>query len=432
MAPAAPPVCVIGKHPLLELNGATSYLRLLARGAGRAGFEPHVFCSGRRSETVDSEVGTIHTVGVPWPRHRLPWDSEVGLLVPWLVPALVRFGMRVDAPLIIHGVSLWGWAGLLAARSLRRRGRSAIPVVSAYDVKAELAATSFRGFRGGQRTHRASLMAAGPGWHATRLWERHGVWPLERHTYRQSRLVLVNHVRLSRLLVDCFGPEVPVRRIPCAPESAFTHPVPAPAERGPAPPGLERLGDPAAPLVVTVSRHDVHKGLDVFLEALAALRARGLRFRACLVGSGPLLTQNRRRAVELGLGDVTVIPGQVPDSYAYLRHAEVFALPSRGECGSGSLALLEAMQAGAAVVSSACDGIVEDVASERDALLVAPGRVDDLAQALARVIVDPGLRRRLAASARQTFQQRFSSDELVHALGQTYAEVLGDAGEVRG
>ena len=220
------------------------------------------------------------------------------------------------------------------------------------------------------------------------------------------------------------GPGSPYLQIPCAPESAFTRPVPGPAERGPAPPELERLGDPGAPVLVSVSRHDVHKGLDVLLEALAVLRARGVPFRACLLGSGTLLGHHRRLAVRLGLGDVTVLPGFVADPYPYLQHADVFVLPSRGECGSGSLSVLEAMQAGAAVVSSACDGIVEDVTSEEDAILVRPGQVDDLAGALARLLTDPSLRHRLTAAARNTFQRRFSSPGMVRALADAYTEVL--------
>jgi hypothetical protein len=123
MAMAAPAsVCLIGKRPFTEgAAGASSYLRLLARGIRRTGFTPQVFCTGQRSETTDSAIGAVHRVGVPWPRRRLPWDVEVPLLAPWLVPALVRFGMRSDRPVIFHGVSLRGWAGLLADPPLRHR-----------------------------------------------------------------------------------------------------------------------------------------------------------------------------------------------------------------------------------------------------------------------------------------------------------------------
>lgn len=47
------------------------------------------------------------------------------------------------------------------------------------------------------------------------------------------------------------------------------------------------------PLIVTVSRHDGRKGLDVLIAALADLRVRGIQFRACLLGVGILLEAHR-------------------------------------------------------------------------------------------------------------------------------------------
>ncbi len=85
--------------------------------------------------------------------------------------------------------------------------------------------------------------------------------------------------------------------------------------------------------------------------------------------------------------------------------------------------MLEALQAGTAVIASRCDGIPEDVVDERDALLVAPGDVSALQAALARLLGDAGLRARLAAQAHQAFEERFSGAGLVAALIDTYASL---------
>jgi glycosyltransferase involved in cell wall biosynthesis len=85
--------------------------------------------------------------------------------------------------------------------------------------------------------------------------------------------------------------------------------------------------------------------------------------------------------------------------------------------------MLEALQAGNAVVASNVDGIPEDVADGESALLVEPGRGDRLGEALARLLGDGGLRQRLARRAREVFADRFSAPAFTEALRATYAEL---------
>ena len=114
------------------------------------------------------------------------------------------------------------------------------------------------------------------------------------------------------------------------------------------------------------------------------------------------------------------MPGLVADVGPYLQAADVFVLPSLEE-GSGSVSLLEALQAGAAIVASDCDGLSEDITHGESGLLVPPGDERALATALARVLGDPGLRSRLAKNARQLYLNRFSSAPFMTALCDTYA-----------
>ena len=143
-------------------------------------------------------------------------------------------------------------------------------------------------------------------------------------------------------------------------------------------------------------------------------------FRACIVGGEALLEKHRKLAADLGLLASTAIPGRVPDAYAYLRHADIFVLPSLEE-GSGSVSLLEAMQAGAAPVVSRIDGLPEDVVEGESALLVEPGNISDLSRALRTLLEDRELRTRIARGARQVFRDRFSADAFAADIGKAYA-----------
>jgi glycosyltransferase involved in cell wall biosynthesis len=226
----------------------------------------------------------------------------------------------------------------------------------------------------------------------------------ERRLYGQSQLVLFNYASVGRLLDGRGGDPAALRRISYASEMAFLR---DPAEQGGPPPAeLKTLRPAKAPLLVAVSRQDPRKGVDVLLRALAELKSRGVAFRACLVGGGMLLEPHRRLAARLGLDGSTLLTGRVPDSYSYMRHADVFALPSLEE-GSGSVSLLEALQAGLAVVASDLDGIPEDVTDGDNALLVPPGDAVALSHALERALTDVGLRGRLRARARETFAEKF-------------------------
>jgi glycosyltransferase involved in cell wall biosynthesis len=236
--------------------------------------------------------------------------------------------------------------------------------------------------------------------------------------YKRSRLVLVNYESVRRVLVDAYGDELRVSRLPYASAAAFADSrlpaaVPAP---------IAALASPAAPLVVAVSRHDPRKSVDLLLFALADLAATGTDFRACIVGPGRLLGAHRRLARRLGLADRVAIPGRVDDVWPYLSHADVFVLPSAAEA-SGSVSLLEALQTGTAVVASSCDGIPEDLVDGADALLFAPGDAPALACALATVLTDPVRRAELATSSRRTFEDKFSAAPFVTALARTYAEL---------
>jgi glycosyltransferase involved in cell wall biosynthesis len=189
-----------------------------------------------------------------------------------------------------------------------------------------------------------------------------------------------------------------------------------------APEAIQALEPTGAPLILTVARHVARKGLDLLLRALALLSRAGVGFRACLAGGGRLLPDHRRLSAELGLSGRVALPGHVPDVAPYLAQADIFVLASREE-GSGSMALLEALQAGTAIVASDIDGIGEDLVHGRHALLVEPGNTRALADALARLLADAHLRAELAANARALYLERFSAERFTEALKDAYAEV---------
>jgi glycosyltransferase involved in cell wall biosynthesis len=412
-------VFIAGKDPLRAIGGHQTYVRAHGLAAVAAGYTPHVFCVGEAAGSVDTDFGVVHRVATPLPLVRHP---AMVAHSPFLIAAVRRFiaanpgvpGAPGDQPAhLLHSFGPWAYTGAALRRALGRRGIAATAVANAYTTLEHDWRAKLTGLGQAHGAARHLLYAA------EYLWIRAVAARCERRGYEDSRLVLVNYESVRRLIAATCRRPVEIRRLPYAASAAFRdEEAAAPA----VPPAVAALRPATAPLIVSVARHDPRKGLDKLLRCLAGLRAAGVPFRACLVGPGTLLEAHRRLAVRLGLGDSTAIPGRVSDPLPFLRQADLFVLPSLEE-GSGSVALLEALQAGCAVIASACDGIPEDLADGDSALLVPPGDDAALYAALARALGDAPLRRRLAAGARAVFTARFSPAAFVPALAATYAEL---------
>jgi glycosyltransferase involved in cell wall biosynthesis len=171
---------------------------------------------------------------------------------------------------------------------------------------------------------------------------------------------------------------------------------------------------PWRPTVGVVARR---KDQDVLLAALAALEQ---PLTLTLLGVEPdaellALAAAAPRHV------VRCVPFR-PDVLAFYRVFDAVVLPSRGE--GLSQALLEAMALGLPVVASRAGGNPDLVSHGDDGLLVAPRDPAAFAGALARLLGDAGLRRRLGAQARRTSRERFSMRRTAALTDRAYRIAL--------
>jgi glycosyltransferase involved in cell wall biosynthesis len=413
---ATPVLIAAGKHPLRVTGGHSSYVRTHARAAERAGYEPHIFCVGRERGEETTDFGVIHTARSALScKHA--WTTP--LHSPVVADDMVRFALGHSAPHLLHGIGMWAHATARAARRLRSLGRPAVSVAGSYVLVNDETGSKLRATRRHHGLRGALYFAFEHG------WSRVVMRGYERRMLAGSDIVLTNYRSVSDGLARAYPIAERLRMVPYTAESAFLNghaadaPGGAPAD---ATDGLDALIPADAPLIVSVSRHDPRKGLDVLLAALARLRDRDVSFRACLVGPGRVLEAHRKLAARLDLSDRVAIPGGVPDPMPYLRRADVFVLPSLQE-GSGSVSLIEATQAGVPIVASDLDGIPEDVEHDTSALLVPPGDPDALAAALRRLVTQPELRDRLARASREVFETRFSAETMTAGLAAAYAEL---------
>ena len=175
--------------------------------------------------------------------------------------------------------------------------------------------------------------------------------------------------------------------------------------------------------MVFVGALNPHKGLPEVLEALAHADVASLAWRLRVAGHGddrPF----RERAAALGIADRVDFLGWVAEDGVreLLSRADVFVLPSHNE--GLSLAMLEAMAHGCAVVTTPAGATLDAVTDGESALLVPIGDPPRLAAALRRVITEPALRAALQAGARARWHERFEIAEHCRRLTELYGELL--------
>ena len=137
----------------------------------------------------------------------------------------------------------------------------------------------------------------------------------------------------------------------------------------------------------------------VLLDAWDGHRPRRASCRSSASGRRPTSCSAARVGDVEWFGTVTDAPRN-----ELLRGATVFCAPSlRGE--SFGVVLLEAMAAGTPIVASAIEGYQNVARPGQDALLVPPGDVGALRDALRRLLDDPALRARLVASGHERAEQ---------------------------
>jgi glycosyltransferase involved in cell wall biosynthesis len=178
----------------------------------------------------------------------------------------------------------------------------------------------------------------------------------------------------------------------------------------------------AATLVVgTLSRLDEPmKGIAILLRAVVLLQQRGVSVSLRVAGSGYSRDALEREAARLQLQDCQFL-GYVPDPRQFYRSLDIFVLPSFSE--GMPLVNLEAMAAGAAVVTTNVGGAAEAVRHEECGLVVEPGDVEALATAIERLATDPILRGRLARAGREVVANEFTNHVMFRKLSAVYDEV---------
>ena len=175
-------------------------------------------------------------------------------------------------------------------------------------------------------------------------------------------------------------------------------------------------------LVGWIGRMTAVKRTEDVLRSFRLLRDRGVDARLCMVGDGPDLQGVLELAGELGIMRDCLFPGYQEAIGPFFGAFDVFVLPSGNE--GTPVTAIEALASGCPVVATRVGGVPDVVRDGEDGFLVEVGAVEELADRLARLARDPGLRARMGDAGRARVVPRYAVDRLIDDVDRLYRELL--------
>ena len=183
---------------------------------------------------------------------------------------------------------------------------------------------------------------------------------------------------------------------------------------------------PGTPLVGIVARLVPIKAHETFLQAAADVAAARPDAMFLIAGDGERRGTLETMARDLGLGDRVRFLGWRADLDRLYADLDVVVLTSKNE--GSPVALIEAMAAGRAVVSTRAGGVEDVVADDVTGRVVPVGDAAAVARAVVGLLDDPDAAARLGEAAQASALARFGSERLVADVDALYQRLLAARG----
>ena len=181
---------------------------------------------------------------------------------------------------------------------------------------------------------------------------------------------------------------------------------------------------PGQPVVIgSISTLIEQKGLPFLLETADILRRRKTNCIFLIVGDGPLRQELESKRKRLGLTDTVHFLGWVPNAaHNLLPFLDIFCQSSLWE--ANSIVLLEAIAAGLPIVTTDVGESRHVIEEGRSGRIVRPRDPAGMADALAVLVEQKGLRQQMGCSARQDFADKYTVDKMIARYQEVYERIV--------
>lgn len=178
-----------------------------------------------------------------------------------------------------------------------------------------------------------------------------------------------------------------------------------------------------AKIIGFVGQLDERKGIEILLEAFAAIARKIPEACLLLVGEGKLQSKIEAWCRASNLTTKVILTGFREDIPAVMKNIHVLVLPSYWE-GFGWV-LIEAMAAGKPVVTTRISSMSEIVQDGRQGFLVPTGDRQSLSRAIMQILNDEGLRQRMGRAGRQRVEQFFTLNRMISQFERLCYQLCG-------
>lgn len=175
-------------------------------------------------------------------------------------------------------------------------------------------------------------------------------------------------------------------------------------------------------VLISAGRLAKEKNWDLLVKAAAKVMGRVQDVRLVILGDGDERRGLEKLVKELGVADKVELPGLVPfdEMPNYLSAADLFCFASVSE--TQGLVTMEAMAAGLPVVAVDATGTSDVVENGKDGLLTSED-IDELAEAIFKVLEEGGLRDSLVTTAAEKVKH-FDINHQAELLVEVYQQAI--------
>ncbi len=170
-----------------------------------------------------------------------------------------------------------------------------------------------------------------------------------------------------------------------------------------------------------IGRLSEEKGIRYLIEACSRLNELDLPTKVLIIGEGPQKQELQDLTIEKSMDHNVFFTGFQRDIENWLPAMDIFVLPSLTE--GTPMALLEAMAFGIPVVASAVGDVPQVVDSERNGILVNPGKPGEINNAIQLLYKNETMRKRFSAEAQEKIKEKYNVEDWTRKIEAEYLKM---------
>jgi glycosyltransferase involved in cell wall biosynthesis len=178
--------------------------------------------------------------------------------------------------------------------------------------------------------------------------------------------------------------------------------------------------------VGSINKSQAHKGVDILIKAFAKLPDSFNDTQLVIVGDGDAKSSYKELVMNLGIESRVIFAGFVEDKLLpqYYKKADVLVMASTDNNEGFGMVYIEANAVGTPVIGSRIGGVPYAIVDKQTGLLVKPGSVTSLKQALETVLSDRVLAGKLGDNGATRAEQQFDWKILATKTAVTFVDAM--------